>query len=495
MENLLGGATREVGAGLEHRVGVRLDVLAADLGQLLGSVTVLGRTGGGAERERVGENGREHEARNVGRNLHSGLGVGAVDDRAGAANGLGAVVDGCVCLDGANAVVVENLHDLGLVKAVHGLRTLGVIDENDVLALDVDEVGRAHQAKVGAVLVDDGEEAVTRLCHDLARVVHGRVDRELQDALAQHLGAHRHGHADEARGGEGVVRRGDDGAAVALGGGNDALGHVGTAADDQAPGVALDGELLCLVAVGDQHDVAGLDGVLHHLGRGAHAHVALGHAAVGVAQKQRAVERLDDVLVGGLGLGEHGGVEDVHVRVGNVLHRDEAFEVLVLIGDAEGIHLGVLHHVPGGEEAHLGVDAGLLLHHDVLDLRRHRGDERRLLEAKVLEHKCRLAVEGACAPCLVDRLVDLVLEVSVGNGGADAVRVRMQVADNVDLADCLWHESPSVLFAPCPPPERSRPYRCIPSPSIVPPVVTKKMHAWAKPQVLGMQRHPIVHKR
>ena len=123
------------------------------------------------------------------------------------------------------------------------------------------------------------------------------------------------------------------------------------------------------------------------------------------------------------------------------------------------------------------------------------GEDKEALEAKVLEHKCRLAVEGACAPCLVDRLVDLVLEVSVGNGGADAVRVRMQVADDVDLADCLWHESPSVLCAPCLPSERSRPYRCIPSPSIVPPVVTKKMHAWVKPQVLGMQRHPIVHKR
>ena len=376
-------------------------------------MAILCGAGGGAERQRVGENGGEHEARNLGRNLHAGLGVGAVDDRAGAAHGLGAVVDGRVCLDGANAVVVEDLHDLGLVKAVNRLGALGVVDENDVLALDVDEVGRAHQAKVGAVLVDNGEEAVARLCHDLARVVHGRVDRELQDSLAEHLGAHRHGHADKASGGKGVVRRGDDGATVALGRGDDALGHVGATADDQAAGVALHGELLRLVAVGDKHDVASLDGVLHHLRRGAHAHVALGDAAVGVAQEQLAVEGLDDVLVGGLGFGEHGGVEDVHVRVGDVLHRDEALEVLVLIGDAERVHLGVLHHVPCGEEAHLCVDAGLLLHHDVLDLRRHRGDERRLVKAKVLEHKRGLAVERPRAPGLVDRLVNLVLEVRV----------------------------------------------------------------------------------
>ena len=233
---------------------------------------------------------------------------------------------------------------------------------------------------------------------------------------------------------------------MTLGGGDHALGDLGAAADDDAAGVALDGELLGLVAVGHEDDVAGEDGVLHHLGRGADPDVALLDAAVGVADDHLAVQGLDDVGVLGLGLRQGAGVEDVHVRVGDVLDGDEADEVLLAVGDAEGVEPNLLHEVPCGEEAHLLVDAWLVLDLDVLDLRRHRGDEGRLREPEVLEHEGRLAVDGAGTAGLVDGLVDLVLEVGVSDGGADAVRVWVKVSDDVDLADCLWHAEPLLAF-------------------------------------------------
>ena len=309
-----------------------------------------------------------------------------------------------------------------------------------MLLLGGQQVRGAEQAHVLALLVDDGEEAVAALGHHLAGVVDGGVHAHLEDALGEHLGAHRDGHGDEARGGVGVIGRGDDRAPATLGGGDDAARHLGAAADHKAARLALNGELLRLVAVGHQDDVARLDRVLHHLGRGAHADVAALDARRGVAKDHLAVERVDDAGVAGARVADHRVVEDVHVGVGDVLDRDEALEGAVLVGDAEGVDLGLAHEVPGGEEAHLPVDAALALNLGVLDLRGDGGDELGLLEAKALEDKGRLAVDGARAARLVDGgVLDGVLEVCVADGRADAVRVRMQVADDVDLADSLRH--------------------------------------------------------
>ena len=322
-----------------------------------------------------------------------------------------------------------------------------MVDENDVLLLGGEEVGRADEAHVAAVLVDDGEVAVAGLGHHLARVVDGGVDAHLEDVLGEHLGAHGDGHRDEARRGVGVVGRGDDGAAAALGGGEHLVRDVRAAADHEAARAALHGKALRLVAVGDEHDVAGLDGVLHHLGRGAHADAAAGDARGGVAEDHLAVQRVDDVGVAGGGLADHAHVKDVHVGVGDVLDRDEALQAVLVVGDAEGVHAGLAHEVPGGEQAHLAVDAVLPLISGVLDLGRDGRDELGLVEAEVAEHEGRLAVDGAGAARLVDvGVLDLVLKVRVGNGRADAVRVRMQVSDDVYLADSLRHGGPSRVF-------------------------------------------------
>ena len=217
------------------------------------------------------------------------------------------------------------------------------------------------------------------------------------------------------------------------------------AADDDAAGVGADGELLGLVAVGHEDEVAGLDGLLHHLGRGAHAQAAGRDALLGVAEDHLAVKGGDDVGVLGLGTAEDLDVEDVEVGVGDVLGGDEAEQVVGAVGDREGVGLGLAHDAPGLEQARLGVDAALLLDLGVLDLRGHGGDQRGLGEAEVLEREGGLAVDGAGAAGLVDvGVAGLVLEVGVGDRRADAVGVGVEVANDVDLADCLGHSSSKV---------------------------------------------------
>lgn len=72
--------------------------------------------------------------------------------------------------------------------------------------------------------------------------------------------------------------------------------------------------------------------------------------------------------------------------------------------------------------------------------------------------------------------------------------VRMQVADNATLRIASRHESPSFCTGACRQ-SGSVAVQCILNPlDCATGSKYSKMHAWAKPQVLGMQRgiHPIV---
>ena len=164
-----------------------------------------------------------------------------------------------------------------------------------------------------------------------------------------------------------------------------------------------------------------------------------GTTPLSVADEHLAAERADDVLVARVGLGDHGVVEDVHVGVGDVLDGDEAEQVAVVVGHAQGGGVLVAHEVPCGGEARLGVDARGLAVRDVLDLRGERGDEARLVETEVLEDEGGLTVDGTSTARLVDAATQLVLEIGVADGGADTVCVGVLVPDYVHLADCFCH--------------------------------------------------------
>jgi len=78
----------------------------------------------------------------------------------------------------------------------------------------------------------------------------------------------------------------------------------------------------------------------------------------------------------------------------------------------------------------------------VFDLRRYGRNELRFLEAEVIEHEGGLTIDHASSAGLVNRLIYLVFEVGVGNSRTNAISVRMEMADNIDLAYCLRHGVP-----------------------------------------------------
>ena len=332
-------------------------------------------------------------------------------------------------------MVVDDLENFRLLQAVHRLGALVVVHQDDPFAVEVQQVPAADHTAVFAVFVQNGEIPVAHAGHDLAGILNGGVDAELHQVVGAHEVAHRgrRGHQPPRR--VGVVGGGQHRTALLLGAGHDGAGHRRTAADHNGRRAAVDGAHLGLVPVGNQHQVAGLHQLLHDLGAGADADMPLGDAGVGVAHDELRLQRLQQVVVAGVGRRQHAGVKQIHVGVGNVLDGDKALQLVLPIGDAQRVDFHVAHHVPGRAHAQLGVDARLVADVDILDLGAHVGAEPRRLHAEMLEHKLGLPVHmPGPASLILACQAAAVFQPGVGQRRTDGVGIGVLVADDVDMA-------------------------------------------------------------
>ena len=144
---------------------------ARDAGEALRHGDVLLRAGRGLEHDGVGEYGRGHKPRHLGRGCDPVLLIHGGYDGVRAADRLISDGDGLAGLDIGEAVVVDYLKYLNLIQPVHGLRGLVVIHEHDALALRAQQVEARQRSHNVVVLVQNRIAAVAALQHQLAHVV------------------------------------------------------------------------------------------------------------------------------------------------------------------------------------------------------------------------------------------------------------------------------------------------------------------------------------
>ena len=119
------------------------------------------------------------------------------DERGGAADHVDGEADGRARRRVAQAVVIDDLDDVGLVDGADGLARLVVVNEDDLQAGRVERLALATDAHVAAVVVDD-PELIALLAHDaVQRVAHAAVGLELgHRAVAGLAAGHVHQLAD-----------------------------------------------------------------------------------------------------------------------------------------------------------------------------------------------------------------------------------------------------------------------------------------------------------
>ena len=149
--------------------------------------------------------------------------------------------------------MVDDLDDVHLLRALHGLRQLVVIDEDDLAADFFEEVGFRQDADGALVFVDDGKRLEVRRGGHRLDGVEVFVRAEAEVAVVDHV-PDGHRRAAEHRGGGGVVRREQQADFLLL----REVHHRGrdgqSAGDDEDADAFRDGEVLDFQAVPDDDD-------------------------------------------------------------------------------------------------------------------------------------------------------------------------------------------------------------------------------------------------
>jgi len=245
------------------------------------------------------------------------------------------------------------------------------------------------------------------------------------------VGAHGHTLLDQAGNGVGVVGAADEQAAALVGQLDDGLGHGGLHAHHHTGGPHLDGAQLSLVAVGHQHDVAGFHGVLQHVrAGGADYDLAALEVAGVIAGQHGAAQNLHHVLNGGAGVAQSVGIQAVHVGNSQIAQGDQALQHALFVHHGLAVGLGVAHGFPCAAHGGVAQNAGHGADVDVLHLRTYVQAAAGGLCTKALEHEGGLLVDFACAAGFMPGAHGLVLQVGIGNGRADGIRIRVAVADH-----------------------------------------------------------------
>ena len=140
VEQLVHRAIEQTRAGTEHFCCILLDVQTGDLRQLFCSHAIKRRTRRRAEHQRVRQDCRAQQTRDFRLDLHVVLMVHLRDDGRGAAERLIAEVDRSAGLHRVNAVVVDDLNNIGRTNTFGGLIALVVINQNDRRTLQIQQV-------------------------------------------------------------------------------------------------------------------------------------------------------------------------------------------------------------------------------------------------------------------------------------------------------------------------------------------------------------------
>ena len=176
-----------------------------------------------------------------------------------------------------------------------------------------------------------------------------------------------------------------------------------------------------------------------------HQHLPPVKIRVLISHDQIRLQRFNDIGILGVGLGQNAAVIDIHVRFGDVAHRDQALKHPVLPNGRDGHHIVLLHNLPGHLQGNASRHAFGLADLDVLYLGSHVLHQLGLLHAKVIQHKLGFSVHMSGPARNVLVAGHKPLQIGITDGRADRIRIRIPMTDDRRLSfQFLSH--PSLLL-------------------------------------------------
>ena len=419
---------------MEHFRGEFLDIDAGDLCQSLRRRLVRRRAGGRTEHQSVGNNGRAQKSRNVLGNIQISLLIDLVHNGSRAAHRLIPEHHRGHCLQGAQAVMIDNLQDLRFVNVVHRLGFLVVIHQDQLLFPAADQIPAGDGSDILSLFVENRIISVSAFFHDFLDGIHHIAGMKINNILPGHQMFDGNGLIDQPGDGVGVVGRADDDAAHLLRQLLNSPGDLGSQPHYQAAGVHLNGAELILRTVSQNHQIVLMDIVFHGIRvKGSDNYPAFDKVAVLISHDYGSVQCLRDAAVLGFGLGHNAAVVGVHIGFGDIADGDKTFQALILRSDGKGDHILLSHGFPGLFHGNGSRNPFHLVNLNLPDLGSRVGKISGRPDAETLQHILCLFIDLSRPLCHKGALFRAVFDIRVGNGRADGIRIRIFMADNIDL--------------------------------------------------------------
>ena len=386
-----------------------------NLCQTLCSLAVIIRASRALEQYRVGNDGRQQEARNRGRNIHITLPVHVRYNGGCATHRLHIRAYGLAGLDTSETMMIDDFQDCSFLDALNSLAALVMVYHDDPLALRHHQLIAAHQAHDMPILYH-------RVIAEV-RLLHGALDirQQVQGLKAYRIVVHdtADGHAliDKACYGVCIIGRGKHKHMLFLGCLNDIRRHAAIARHHQAGYAQIhainDG---LIVTVTDKHDIIVLDDALDGLEAArCYAYIALDEFALFAGDQHLAVRGLDNITVTHAHIGKVLHAQLLEVTICQVTDRHDAHQYALAVRYRHGLQIMLPHDLPQMTQGIVLLDHDLAIQCNILHPRIKIRQEQGLLHTEVLQRIFRLCIDLAC-PCSNHILTQRLLQVCIADG-------------------------------------------------------------------------------
>ena len=178
-------------------------------------------------------------------------------------------------------------------------------------------------------------------------------------------------------------------------------------------------------------------------------HLPFLQSGPGIPDHHLCVKRFQNIPVRRFRHGNNRRVIFIHVRLRDIIGRDQTLQMILLIRNSESKHIVCLHEFPGVFHRDLSIDAGRPADLHIFHAGSYILQISRLTEPKPFQHILRFRRNSACSAGHVFLRailsLQLVLQIRIGDRGADGICIRILVSDNAH-GSFICHVDPSPGF-------------------------------------------------
>ena len=333
-------------------------------------------------------------------------------------------------------MVVDDLQDLRLLQAGHGLGCLVVVHQHHLFPLGAQQVIPGQHAHCPILVIQDRVAGVAIFQYRFLNIVHPVFQMEAHHALGVADAAHGSGLEQQTGGAVSVEGGGDD---AGLGGQIPQFFRQLCLTQHQAIHIHFHGPAhhFRLIAADDHRGGLAEQQIFVGLGQGNHHFAGDGVDIVAGVVEHFAFQHAQQVEQGHIL--QYAGVDAGHIVAGDVGTGQNAVQRAILPGHRQGCHIGIfLEFVPGAADGNAEFQnrRGIII--QVADLGEYIVHALGRLETEAVQNHLGLVRYRAQNSRLVFPVAQGIAQSCIGHSGYHGVGIRISMAGNINrIHNCL----------------------------------------------------------